>query len=277
MRKKNPSTPTPQDTTPPPPSTLHPPHAPRPRKLRADLALVQSGLAPTREKAQVLILAGLVYHRERRVEKASQTVDSESPLEVRGKACPFVSRGGVKLEAALDAFGIEVEGLTCADIGASTGGFTHCLLLRGASKVYAVDVGKGLLDVALRSDPRVVPMEGVNARHLDSGAFPEPVEVVVVDASFISLRLLLPAIRRTAPTAGVVALVKPQFEVGKGRVGKGGIVRDDALREGALAEVAEAARSLGYTVGGSIRSPITGAKGNVEFLLHLTPGEDPGG
>lgn len=245
------------------------------RRMRADVALMEAGLAPTREKARVLILAGLVYQRERRVEKASQPVDFESPLEVRGKACPFVSRGGLKLEAALDAFGIDVNGLTCADIGASTGGFTHCLLLRGAAKVYAVDVGKGLLDATLRSDPRVVPMEGVNARYLEAGAFPEPLGLVAVDASFISLRLLLPAIRRTAPASRVVALVKPQFEVGKGRVGKGGIVRDEALREGTLAEVAEAARILGYTVKGQMRSPITGAKGNVEFLIHLVPAEVP--
>jgi 23S rRNA (cytidine1920-2'-O)/16S rRNA (cytidine1409-2'-O)-methyltransferase len=220
-----------------------------------------------------MIMAGTVYLGENRVEKASSPVPADGILEVRGKTCPFVSRGGLKLDAALEAFAISVEGMICADIGSSTGGFTHCLLLHGARKVYAVDVGKGLLDASLRKDPRVDLMESVNARYLQEKAFLEGPDLVTVDASFISLRLLLPNILRAAPLAPVVALVKPQFEVGKGKVGKGGIVRDNAERERAVDEVSQAAEGLGYAVAGRIKSPVTGAKGNVEFLIHLIPGK----
>jgi 23S rRNA (cytidine1920-2'-O)/16S rRNA (cytidine1409-2'-O)-methyltransferase len=244
----------------------------RGRRVRADIRLVEQGAAPSREKAQAMILAGAVYLGEQRVEKASHAVPPETLLVVRGKTCPFVSRGGLKLQAALDAFSISAEGRICADIGASTGGFTHCLLLRGARKIYAVDVGKGLIDASLRHDPRVELLEETNARYLDEGSFFETPDLVVIDASFISLRLLLPAILRAAPRAEVVALVKPQFEVGRGGVGKGGVVRDDERRAEAVREVAESARSLGYSVTGEIRSPVTGAKGNIEFLLHLVPG-----
>jgi 23S rRNA (cytidine1920-2'-O)/16S rRNA (cytidine1409-2'-O)-methyltransferase len=260
-----------------PPSTpRNPSPPPKPRRVRADIALVEVGLAPTREKAQALIMAGAVYIGEVRVDKSSHAVLPDAPLAVRGKACPFVSRGGLKLDAALDAFEIPVDGKTCADLGSSTGGFTHCLLLRGARKVYAVDVGKGLLDASLRKDPRVELMEGVNARYLQGNEFPVGPDLVTVDASFISLRLLLPAIQRAAPRAPVVALVKPQFEVGKGRVGKGGIVRDEVERDRAVGEVSQAAEALGYAVVGRIQSPVTGAKGNVEYLLHLVPGNKLG-
>lgn len=249
----------------------------KPRKVRADLALVERGLAPTREKAQALILAGAVYEGEVRVEKPSHTVLGESPLTVRGRACPFVSRGGLKLDAALETFGLRVEGKICADIGSSTGGFTDCLLKRGARSVYAVDVGRGLIDSSLRADPRVRLMEGTNARYLGGDAFDPRPEMVVVDASFISLKLLLPAILRASPGSPVVALVKPQFEVGKGKVGRGGIVRDDTERARAVAEVADAASALGYAVRGRMESPVKGAKGNVEFLLHLVPAEPSAG
>lgn len=240
-------------------------------KVRADRLLVQTGLAPTREKAQALILAGLVYDGERRVDKPGHLLPEETVLTVRGKACPYVSRGGLKLEAALRAFGLCVKGAVCADIGASTGGFTDCLLQAGASKVYAVDVGKGQLDASLRADPRVVCLEGVNARFLDERFFPEPVALVTMDASFISLRLLLPAVRASAPAAEVVALVKPQFEAGRRSVGKGGVVRDSAARESAVKSVCECACALGYTLLGRAESPVRGPKGNVEFLIHLRP------
>ena len=240
-------------------------------KIRADRLLVQSGLAPTREKAQALILAGLVFRGEQRVEKPGHLLAEESTLTVRGKACPFVSRGGLKLQAALGAFRPPVEGAVCADIGASTGGFTDCLLQSGAAKVYAVDVGRGQLDSSLRSDSRVVCLEGVNARYLDSGFFPEPIALVTLDASFISLRLLLPAVLASAPEAEVIALVKPQFEAGRRSVGKGGVVRDGGARERAVREVCECAAALGYTLLGTAESPVRGPKGNVEFLIHLRP------
>jgi 23S rRNA (cytidine1920-2'-O)/16S rRNA (cytidine1409-2'-O)-methyltransferase len=240
-------------------------------KIRADRLLVQTRLAATREKAQALILAGLVYRGEQRVDKPGHLLPEETVLTVKGKACPYVSRGGLKLEAALRAFGPAVEGAVCADIGASTGGFTDCLLKAGAAKVYAVDVGKGQLDASLRSDPRVVSLEGVNARYLEPGFFPESPSLVTLDASFISLRLLLPAVRASAPHAQVIALVKPQFEAGRRHVGKGGVVREKAARERAVGEVCDCAASLGYTLCGTVESPIKGPKGNVEFLIHLRP------
>ena len=241
-------------------------------KERADRLLVNLGLAPTREKAQALIMAGLVYLEGRRVEKPGHLLAADAVPEVRGKACPYVSRGGLKLQGALEAFGLDVEGLVCADIGASTGGFTDCLLQRGAARVYAVDVGRGQMDATLRGDARVVLREGFNARNLAPGDFPEPVALAVVDASFISLRLLLPAIRRSAPSARVVALVKPQFEAGRGRVGRGGVVRDEATRAETVAAVRSAAEELGYTCLAEAESPLKGPKGNVEFFLLLDPG-----
>ncbi len=245
-------------------------------KQRADKLLLEQGLASTREKAQALILAGLVYVGEVRVDKAGQLLAVETVLTVRGKACPYVSRGGLKLEAALEAFHPRLEGAVCADVGASTGGFTDCLLQHGAARVYALDVGHGQMDSSLRSDPRVVCLEGINARTLAAGFFPEPVALVTVDASFISLKLLLPAIRASAPEAFVIALVKPQFEAGRKEVGRGrGVVKDPQVRARALSEVCQAAISLGYTRLGTLESPVKGPKGNVEFLVHLAPGEDP--
>ncbi len=240
-------------------------------KERADKLLVVRGLAPTRQKAQAVIMAGQAYSGQVRVEKPGQLLPTDAPLEVRGKACPFVSRGGLKLDGALSRLGTSVEGLVCADIGASTGGFTDCLLQRGAARVYAVDVGHGQLDFTLRTDPRVVALEGVNARYLEEGFFPQAVDLVVVDASFISLRLLLPAISRSAPEAPVLALVKPQFEAGRRNVGKGGVVRDQSVRDDAVKSVCQYAADLGYTHHATIESPVKGPKGNVEYFVDLRP------
>jgi 23S rRNA (cytidine1920-2'-O)/16S rRNA (cytidine1409-2'-O)-methyltransferase len=236
--------------------------------LRLDQLLVERGLAETRGRAQALVLAGLVFSGERRLDKPGMPVAADQPIEVRGRAIPWVSRGGLKLAAGLDAFGIDPQGLVALDIGASTGGFTDVLLRRGARRVYAVDVGYGQLDARLRQDPRVVVLERTNARHLTRAQVPEPVGLVVCDASFISLRLVLPAaLALTSPEAWLVALIKPQFEVGKGRVGKGGVVRDPALH----AEVCETIRGWleeqGWPVIGLVPSPVTGPAGNREFLI----------
>ena len=239
-------------------------------RVRLDVALVERGLAPTRERAQALILAGLVDVDGQRVDKAGTKIRAESDIRVRGSDNPFVSRGGLKLRHALDAFALDVSGRIAMDVGASTGGFTDCLLQRGAAKVYAVDVGKGQLDVKLRNDPRVVVMEKENVRLLARERVPDPLDLVVGDLSFISLALVLPKVMEfLEPGGDAVLLVKPQFEVGKGRVGKGGVVRDEALREEALATVVRAARDTGFEIGGTVESPIKGAKGNVEYLLWL--------
>ena len=238
-------------------------------KQRVDRLLVERGLAETRTRAQALVMAGLVYSGERRIDKPGTPVAPDMPLEVRGRAHPWVSRGGVKLAHGLDHFGIDPTGAVALDIGASTGGFTDVLLARGASKVYAVDVGRGQLAWKLRGDPRVVVLEGVNARHLTRAEAPEPADMVVCDASFIGLATVLPApLALAAPGAWLVALIKPQFEAGPERVGKGGIVRDPAVRD----EVCERIRAwldglAGWRVVGLTESPITGADGNVEYLI----------
>jgi 23S rRNA (cytidine1920-2'-O)/16S rRNA (cytidine1409-2'-O)-methyltransferase len=240
------------------------------KRQRADLALVEQGLAPSREKARALILAGEVLAGDRPIVKAGDLVDAGAELRLRSVPMPYVSRGGVKLAHALDTFAIDVSGLVALDVGASTGGFTDCLLQRGAARVYCADVGHGQLAWKVASDPRVRALDGVNMRLAPPDLLPEPADIVVIDVSFISLRLVLPALPPLArPGAPVVALVKPQFEVGRADVGKGGIVRDDAARARALAEVRAAAAALGYDVGADTVSPITGGKGNVEFLLSL--------
>ena len=237
-------------------------------KRRIDAVLVDRGLAPTRARAQALVMAGRVYVGEKRVEKPGVLVDDAVHLDVRG-GDPFVSRGGVKLDGALSAFALEVTGLRCLDIGAGTGGFTDCLLKRGAKSVAAVDVGYGQLAAKLRADPRVVLLERVNARNLTRGQVPEPVDLIVCDASFIGLELVLPApLALAAESATLVALIKPQFEVGKGRVGKGGVVRDPALRREVCERiVAWLDARPGWRVEGLIESPILGADGNQEFLV----------
>jgi 23S rRNA (cytidine1920-2'-O)/16S rRNA (cytidine1409-2'-O)-methyltransferase len=244
---------------------------PKPAKQRADLLLVARGLAPSRERARALILAGIVTSETRRVDKAGELLALDAELSVRGQDHPFVSRGGVKLAGALDAFGFDdarVTGLVAADIGASTGGFTDCLLQRGAARVYAIDVGYGQLHDKLRKDTRVVVMERENARYLQ--ALREPIDLVVVDASFIGLGKLLPAIARILrPSGELIALVKPQFEVGKARVGKGGVVRDEALRSEAIGAVLRAAEELGLVLRGQADSCLPGPSGNREHFLWL--------
>ncbi len=239
-------------------------------KVRADLALVDQGLAPSREKARALILAGEVLAGDRPVAKAGELVAADALLRLRGEPMPYVSRGGVKLAHALATFAVEPRDRVAVDVGASTGGFTDCLLQAGAARVYCIDVGHGQLAWKIASDPRVVVIDRMNIRHMPPERIPERCDLAVVDVSFISLRLVLAALPPLLkPAAPVVALVKPQFEVGRGKVGKGGIVRDEAARLAALADVAEAARGLGFAVLADTTSPITGGKGNVEFLLHL--------
>ena len=238
-------------------------------KRRVDALLVEQGLVETRTKAQALVLAGRVYVGESRLDKPGHSIASDTILTLRGDEHPWVSRGGVKLAHGLEQFDIEAVDRICLDVGASTGGFTDVLLQAGARKVYAVDVGRGQLDWSLRNDPRVVVHEGVNARYLESSIIPEAPSLIVCDASFIGLATLLPAALSLAqPGAVLVALIKPQFEVGKGRVGKGGVVRDPALHE----EVCDRIRSwleesMGWHVLGIAESPITGPKGNKEFLI----------
>ncbi len=238
-------------------------------KIRLDSLIVERGLAESREKAQALVMAGRVFSGERRLDKAGTRVTRDIDLEVRGGLHPWVSRGGVKLAHGLEVLGIEPGGAIALDIGASTGGFTDVLLARGAKKVYAVDVGRGQLAWKIRNDPRVVVLEGVNARRLARADLPEAVDLIVCDASFIGLRTVLPnALRLAAPGARLVALIKPQFEVGPERVGKGGIVREPALHR----EVCETIRrwleeEMGWHVIGITESPIKGAEGNKEFLI----------
>jgi len=236
-------------------------------KPRIDRLLVERGLAPTREKAQALIMAGAVLVDGRKAAKPGQPVEAGSRLEVLAQP-PFVSRGGLKLDAAIVHFGIRVAGRVCLDIGASTGGFTDCLLQRGAARVHAVDVGAGQLDWKIRTDARVVVSEKLNARYLRPEDIGEPIELAVCDVSFISVTLILPAVTPLLqPSGEMVILVKPQFEAGKGQVGKGGIVRDPELHQAACRRVDDAVRQLGFETA-VMESPILGAEGNREFLLY---------
>ena len=242
-------------------------------KQRADVALVERGLAESRARAQALILAGLVFSGEQRVAKAGDMVKPDQPLEVRGQDHPWVSRGGVKLAHALAHFGLSPKGLVCLDVGASTGGFTDVLLHHGAAKVYAVDVGHGQLAWKLRNDPRVVVLERVNARYLDATQVPEPVGAIVCDASFIGLRTILPApLALAAPGAWAVALIKPQFEVGPA-VAKGGVVREPAVHGRVCNEIRAWWSELpGWRVIGIEASPLLGPEGNKEFLIAARRG-----
>ncbi len=242
-------------------------------KERLDKLLVQRGLAESREQAQRMIMAGWVLVDDRPATKPGHKVAMDAPIRVR-EQLPYVSRGGYKLAAGLDAFHLSPEGWVCADLGASTGGFTDVLLQRGAARVYAIDVGYGQLHWRLRQDPRVVVMERTNARYLRH--LPAPVQLVAIDASFISLRLILPAAKRLlAPDGHIIALVKPQFEAGRERVGKGGVVRDPAVHRQVLMEIIEWATARDFGPQGLIPSPILGPKGNREFLLWLRPGQPP--
>lgn len=239
------------------------------KKIRADQALVDRGLVETRAKAQALVMAGKVFSGEQRIAKPGQQISTETPLEVRGQDHPWVSRGGLKLAKGLAAFQIDPTGFICIDVGASTGGFTDVLLQNGAAKVFAVDVGRGQLHWRLRTDDRVIVMEQTNARALSAEQIPDPVDIVVCDASFIGLEKVLPAaLELTKPNAFLVALIKPQFQVGRGDVGKGGVVRDPELHQKVCEEVHNWIESLpDWQAVGLAESPITGPEGNKEFLI----------
>jgi 23S rRNA (cytidine1920-2'-O)/16S rRNA (cytidine1409-2'-O)-methyltransferase len=240
-----------------------------PAKRRADQLLVDRGLAESRQRAQALILAGLVFMGERRIDKAGETILETAEIAVRGRDHPWVSRGGVKLAYALDHFAIDVIGLEALDIGASTGGFTDVLLARGAVKVHAVDVGRGQLAWKLRQDVRVIVHEGFNARYLSPAEIPEPIDLITCDASFIGLATVLPAALALAkPAARLVALIKPQFEAGPKAVGKGGVVRDRAVHHAVCDAVSAWVTAQGWSIADIAESPIEGPAGNREFLLY---------
>jgi 23S rRNA (cytidine1920-2'-O)/16S rRNA (cytidine1409-2'-O)-methyltransferase len=253
----------------------------RPPKTRIDLLLVERGLVSSRERARALILAGRVLASEQKIVKPGASVAQDAPVRLLGEDQPYVSRGGLKLAAALEHWKIDVKGRACLDVGASTGGFTDCLLQHGAAQVTAVDTGFGQIDMKLRNDPRVRLMERTNARLLKPGSLTGPVRdqektLMVMDVSFISATLLLGPVFAAAPAlVETVILVKPQFEAGREHVGKGGIVRDPAAHELAINKVAECVRSLGWTVVETIPSPITGAEGNQEFLLYAKRNKPP--
>ena len=245
-------------------------------KKRIDVLMVEQGLAESRQKAQAIIMAGQVFVGDKRCDKAGLTLEEGTVLEVRGQTLRYVSRGGLKLEKAMKCFPITLTGKVAADIGASTGGFTDCMLQNGASKVYAVDVGYGQLAWSLRSDPRVVCLERTNARYLSAEQSPEQLDFASIDVSFISLKLILPALRALMKDSGqVAALIKPQFEAGRDKVGKKGVVRDPAVHLEVLEQFLEHAKEGGFTVKGIDFSPIRGPEGNIEYLGYLCaePGE----
>ena len=246
-------------------------------KERLDVLLVSLGLAESRAKAQATIMAGEVYVNGQKADKSGMEVDITSNIEVRGSACPYVSRGGLKLEKALKNFGVDPTGYVCSDSGASTGGFTDCLLQQGASKVFAIDVGYGQLAWKIRNDPRVVVMERTNIRYVTLEDLGEPLDLSVIDVSFISLGLVLPVVKTLLKLTGqVLCLIKPQFETGKDKVGKKGVVRDPAVHEEVLQNFISLAKSLDFTIRNLTFSPVKGPEGNIEFLAHLSmqPGED---
>ncbi|MGU9982094.1 TlyA family RNA methyltransferase [Phreatobacter sp. HK31-P] len=237
-------------------------------RRRADLLLVERGHFESRARAQAAIAAGLVVADGRPVRKASEEIPSNAAI-VAEAPHPWVSRGGMKLAKALEAFMVRPGGRVCLDVGSSTGGFTHVLLTEGAKHVFAVDTGRGQFHASLRDDPRVTLMEGTDIRHLTPDALPDRPDLAVIDVSFISLRLVLPAVSALlAPDAELVTLIKPQFEVGRGHVGKNGIVTDDAARDAAVAGIRAEAEGFGWRIGGMIDSPISGGDGNREFLMH---------
>lgn len=241
------------------------------QKERLDVALVERGLAESRAKAQATIMAGLVYVEGQKADKPGLSVTPEQSIEVRGAACPYVSRGGLKLEKALRDFGVDPTGYVCSDSGASTGGFTDCLLQQGARKVFAIDVGYGQLAWKIRSDPRVVVMERTNIRNVAPEDLGEALDLSVVDVSFISLKLVLPVIYRLLkPEGQVLCLIKPQFEAGKEKVGKKGVVRDPSVHQQVLEQFLETAAEVGFSVKNLTFSPVKGPEGNIEFLGHLS-------
>ena len=244
-------------------------------KTRLDVLLVERGLEQTRQRAQAMIMSGLVFVDGQRVDKAGTAVPNDAQIEVRGNPLRYVSRGGLKLEKAMTTFGLKLDGCVCADIGASTGGFTDCMLQNGAKKVYAVDVGYGQLDWKLRSDARVVCMERTNARYLTHEQIPDELDFASVDVSFISLKLILPALAGLLkPDGHAVCLVKPQFEAGREKVGKKGVVRDPAVHLEVLERFLEHAKESHFTVLGLTYSPIRGPEGNIEYLGYLSRAEE---
>jgi len=246
-------------------------------KKRLDVLLVEQGYADTRSKAQAIIMSGLVYVDGQKADKPGISYEETVSIEVRTGACPYVSRGGLKLEKALRDFGVDPTGFVCSDSGASTGGFTDCLLQQGASKVFAIDVGYGQLDWKIRSDPRVVVMERTNVRYVTPEDLGEPLDLSVVDVSFISLRIVLPVIKTfLKPTGQVLCLIKPQFEAGKEKVGKKGVVRDPAVHREVLDNFVAMVHEIGFTIQGLTFSPVKGPEGNIEFLAHLTVEEKNG-
>ena len=243
-------------------------------KERLDRVLVEKGLAGSRQRAQALIMAGRVLVEEKRMEKAGVKVDPDANIRIKGDDILYVSRGGTKLEKALREFRVEVGRKTVIDVGASTGGFTDCLLKQGAAKVYAVDVGYGQLAWKLREDPRVVCLDKTNIRYLSPEKITEPVDLAVIDTSFISLEKVLPKVSELLRESGeIVALIKPQFEVGKGQVGKGGIVRDADKQQDVVRRISGFAKKIGLFTAGVIESPIPGQKGNKEFFIYLKKGK----
>lgn len=240
------------------------------KKERLDVLLVQRGLSSSRERAKADIMSGLVYVAGQRIDKAGTTVPEDAEIELRGSSLAFVSRGGLKLEKALDTFGVTPEGKICVDCGASTGGFTDCMLKRGAEKVYAIDVGYGQLAWSLRSDERVVVMERTNIRYVTHEQVPDEIQLAVIDVSFISLRIVLPAVKALLAEDGeIVCLIKPQFEAGKDKVGKKGVVRDISVHKEVLRDFVANAESFGFGVKGITFSPIKGPEGNIEYLGWL--------
>ena len=240
-------------------------------KKRLDVLLVEQGYADSRSKAQAIIMSGNVYIDGQKADKPGMSFDANATLEVRGAVCPYVSRGGLKLEKALRDFGVDPTGYVCSDSGASTGGFTDCLLQQGASKVFAIDVGYGQLDWKIRSDPRVVVMERTNVRYVTPEQLGEPLDLSVVDVSFISLKIVLPVIKTFLKQTGqVLCLIKPQFEAGKEKVGKKGVVRDPETHKEVLENFIHLAHELEFKILGLTFSPVKGPEGNIEFLGHLS-------
>ena len=244
---------------------------------RLDVLLVERGLAPSREKAKAVIMAGIVYVDGQKEDKAGTTFEDTVEIQVRGSTLRYVSRGGLKLEKAVEAFALDLEGKVCMDVGASTGGFTDCMLQNGAAKVYAVDVGHGQLDWKLRNDPRVICMEKTNIRYVTPGDIPETLDFASIDVSFISLTKVLGPVKALLKEDGqVVCLIKPQFEAGRKEVGKKGVVRDKAVHLEVICMVAAYARQIGFQISGLDFSPVRGPEGNIEYLLYLKNGSGEG-
>jgi 23S rRNA (cytidine1920-2'-O)/16S rRNA (cytidine1409-2'-O)-methyltransferase len=241
------------------------------KKKRLDLAVVEKGLAQSRQRARALIMAGKVLVNDCPADKAGTLISDADQITLRGEDIPYVSRGGLKLEAALRSFEVKTEGMVCLDVGASTGGFTDCLLQHGAKRVFAVDVGYGQLAWKLRQDPRVVAVERTNIRNMPADALPEKADLVTIDASFISLRIVVPAVIKFMKNgAQILALIKPQFEVGKGKVGKGGVVRNSVLHDEVIGSLSDFFTEIGFRCESVIPSPILGPKGNKEFMILLS-------